>query len=140
MKNLIFLFFFFLFSISFQAKAQESEDSVVVVKGQVSDYYISVKKKKMLTGKVTDEKGQPQEVIDEKDLIIDVDNLTPIPTLLIEIGSKKEVERVRAVKMLVAYLKKGVNADQKEQITFALEIAQGDRSQRVREVVTDAMK
>jgi len=85
-------------------------------------------------------KGQPQEVIDEKDLIIDVDNLTPIPTLLIEIGSKKEVERVRAVKMLVAYLKKGVNADQKEQITFALEIAQGDRSQRVREVVTDAMK
>lgn len=85
-------------------------------------------------------KGQPQEVIDEKDLVIDINNLTPVPTLLIEIGSKKEVERVRAVKMLVAHLKKGVNADLKEQITFALEIAQGDRSQRVREVVTDAMK
>jgi len=82
--------------------------------------------------------GQPQEVIDEKDLIIDVNNLTPVPTLLIEIGSKKEVERVRAVKMLVAHLKKGVNADLKEQITFALEIAQGDRSQRVRDVVSDA--
>lgn len=85
-------------------------------------------------------KGQPQEVIDEKDLVIDINNLTPVPTLLIEIGSKKEVERVRAVKMLVAHLKKGVNADLKEQITFALEIAQGDRSQRVREVVTDALK
>lgn len=41
-------------------KSQE-EDSVIVVKGQVSDYYISVKKKKMLSGKVTDQNGQPLE-------------------------------------------------------------------------------
>jgi hypothetical protein len=61
MKNLIYLLIACSFFFVFQAKAQESEDSVVVVKGQVSDYYISVKKKKMLSGKVTDQKGQPVE-------------------------------------------------------------------------------
>ena len=61
MKNLLLPLFFFLFSLSFSAKAQESEDSVIVVKGQVSDYTITLKKKKFRTGQVTDPDGNPLE-------------------------------------------------------------------------------
>ncbi|MGE5428731.1 MAG: hypothetical protein ACM3O8_12615, partial [Methylococcaceae bacterium] len=41
--------------------AQEPEDSVVVVKGQVSDYYITVKKKKYRSGQITGPDGKPLE-------------------------------------------------------------------------------
>jgi hypothetical protein len=41
--------------------AQEPEDSVVVVKGQVSDYYITIKKKKYRSGQITGPDGQPLE-------------------------------------------------------------------------------
>ena len=61
MKNLLFSLFFFLFSVSFSAKAQEPEDSVIVVKGQVSDYTITLKKKKFRTGQVTGPDGKPLE-------------------------------------------------------------------------------
>lgn len=46
---------------AFQATAQEPEDSVIVVKGQVSDYTITIKKKKFRTGQVTGPDGQPLE-------------------------------------------------------------------------------
>ncbi len=61
MKNLLLLFSFFLFSVSISAKAQEPEDSVVVVKGQVSDYTIILKKKKFRTGQVLGPDGKPLE-------------------------------------------------------------------------------
>lgn len=61
MKNLLFSLFYFLFSLSFSAKAQEPEDSVIVVKGQVSDYTITLKKKKFRTGQVTGPDGKPLE-------------------------------------------------------------------------------
>jgi len=41
-----------------QTKAQEHEDSVVVVKGQVSDYFITIKKKKYRTGQITGPDGK----------------------------------------------------------------------------------
>ena len=61
MKNLFLPLFCFLFSISFSAKAQEPEDSVIVVKGQVSDYTITVKKKKFRSGQVLGPDGKPLE-------------------------------------------------------------------------------
>jgi hypothetical protein len=61
MKNLLLPFFFFLFSVSLSVKAQEPEDSVIVVKGQVSDYTITIKKKKFRTGLVLDPDGKPLE-------------------------------------------------------------------------------
>jgi len=99
------------------------------------------KMQKMTSAPKAGKKGQPQaEVINESDLVIDENDLKPVPALLIDIGSKKEVERIRAVKMLIAYLKKGAVGDTKEQILFAIELAQGDRSQRVRDLVAEAMK
>ena len=59
MKNLLLPFFFFFFSVSVLVKAQEPEDSVVVVKGQVSDYTITIKKKKFRTGQVLGPDGKP---------------------------------------------------------------------------------
>ena len=61
MKNQLLPFFFFLFSLSVSVKAQEPEDSVVVVKGQVSDYTITLKKKKFRTGQVFGPDGKPLE-------------------------------------------------------------------------------
>jgi hypothetical protein len=61
MKNLLFPLFFFLFSVSLSAKAQEPEDSVIVVKGQISDYTITLKKKKFRTGQVLGPDGKPLE-------------------------------------------------------------------------------
>lgn len=99
------------------------------------------KMQKIAAGSKAPKKGQPQaEVIDEKDLEIDEDNLKPVPPLLIDIGSKKEAERIRAIKMLIAHLKKGVTGDTREQILFAIELAGGDKSQRVRDLVAEAMK
>ena len=46
----------------FLAHPQELEDSVIVIKGQVSDYYITVKKKKKFrSGHVTGSDGKPLE-------------------------------------------------------------------------------
>lgn len=61
MKNILFPLSIFLFSFSLSAKAQEPEDSVIVVKGQVSDYTITLKKKKFRTGQVTGTDGKPLE-------------------------------------------------------------------------------
>ena len=61
MKNLFLTFSIFLFSFSMPTKAQESRDSVIVVKGQVSDYTITLKKKKFRTGQVTGPDGKPLE-------------------------------------------------------------------------------
>lgn len=61
MKNLFLPLFFFLFSLSISVKAQEPEDSVIVVKGQVSDYTITVKKKKFRSGQVLGPDGKPLE-------------------------------------------------------------------------------
>ena len=61
MKNLLLLFSLFLFSVSFSVKAQEPEDSIIVVKGQVSDYTITVKKMKFRTGQVLGPDGKPLE-------------------------------------------------------------------------------
>jgi len=41
--------------------AQEPEDSVIVVKGQVSDYTITLKKKKFRSGQITGPDGKPLE-------------------------------------------------------------------------------
>ncbi|MEZ7892444.1 MAG: HEAT repeat domain-containing protein [Candidatus Wallbacteria bacterium] len=80
------------------------------------------------------------ETFSEQDLVIDENNLKPVQTLLIEIGSKKELERIRAVKMLAAHLKKGAIGDTLEQISFALELAQNDSSSKVRDEVTNGLK
>ena len=61
MKKLLLTFIIFSFFFAFQATAQELEDSVIVVKGQVSDYTITLKKKKFRTGQVTDSDGKPLE-------------------------------------------------------------------------------
>lgn len=61
MKNILFPLSIFLFSFSLSAKAQEPEDSVIVVKGQVSDYTITLKKKKFRTGQVNGTDGKPLE-------------------------------------------------------------------------------
>jgi len=57
MKNLLLPLFFFSLSVN----AQEPEDSVVVVKGQVSDYTITLKKKKFRSGQVCSPDGKPLE-------------------------------------------------------------------------------
>jgi hypothetical protein len=58
----LFLFFMVsLFCFPIQGVSQEQEDSVIVVKGQVSDYYIPVKKKKFRTGQITGPDGKPLE-------------------------------------------------------------------------------
>ncbi|HPG57639.1 MAG TPA: HEAT repeat domain-containing protein [Candidatus Wallbacteria bacterium] len=85
-------------------------------------------------------KGQPAEVFTEKDIEIDINNLKPVPILMTEIGSKKESERIKAIKMLIAHLKKGASGELKEQILFAIELAAGDVSQKVRELVAEALK
>ncbi|EKD68827.1 MAG: hypothetical protein ACD_47C00414G0001 [uncultured bacterium] len=85
-------------------------------------------------------KGQPAETFTEKDLEIDINNLKPVPILMTEIGSKKESDRIKAIKMLIAHLKKGASGELKEQIVFAIELAAGDVSQRVRDLVAEALK
>jgi hypothetical protein len=85
-------------------------------------------------------KGQPAETFTEKDLEIDINNLKPVPILMTEIGSKKEADRIKAIKMLIAHLKKGASGELKEQIVFAIELAAGDVSQRVRDLVAEALK
>jgi|GEM_PF-4914321 len=85
-------------------------------------------------------KSQPAETFTEKDIEIDVNNLKPVPILMTEIGSKKESERIRAVKMLIAHVKKGASGELREQIMFAIELANGDVSSKVRELVAEAMK
>lgn len=61
MVKLYLIFLVSLFCFPTQIMAQEPEDSVIVVKGQVSDYYITVKKKKFRTGQVTGPDGKPLE-------------------------------------------------------------------------------
>jgi hypothetical protein len=85
-------------------------------------------------------KGQPAETFTEKDLEIDVNNLKPVPILMTEIGSKKEADRIKAIKMLIAHLKQGATGELREQIVFAIELANGDVSQRVRSLVSEALK
>lgn len=85
-------------------------------------------------------KGQPAETFTEKDLEIDVNNLKPVPILMTEIGSKKEADRIKAIKMLIAHLKQGATGELREQILFAIELANGDVSQRVRDLVSEALK
>lgn len=85
-------------------------------------------------------KGQPAETFTEKDLEIDVNNLKPVPILMTEIGSKKESDRIKAIKMLIAHLKQGATGELREQIMFAIELANGDVSQRVRDLVSDTIK
>ena len=60
MRNLFLIFVIGAFFFPFSANSQE-KDSVMVVKGQVSDYYITVKKKKFRTGQITDFLGKPLE-------------------------------------------------------------------------------
>lgn len=60
-KIILLLLVFTLCWYPFAGTAQESEDSVIVVKGQVSDYYITVKKKKFRTGRITGPDGKPLE-------------------------------------------------------------------------------
>jgi len=57
MKHFSLVFFFFLL-LSCNLWAQE-QDSVIVVKGQVSDYYIPVSQNIDIEGFIYDEKGQP---------------------------------------------------------------------------------
>jgi len=85
-------------------------------------------------------KSQPAETFTEKDLEIDVNNLKPVPILMTEIGSKKEADRIKAIKMLIAHLKQGASGELREQIMFAIELANGDVSQRVRDLVSEALK
>ncbi|HEY3369979.1 MAG TPA: family 43 glycosylhydrolase [Prolixibacteraceae bacterium] len=61
MVRLFHIVLVLLFSFPTQSTAQEPEDSVVVVKGQVSDYYITIKKKKFRTGQITGPDGMPLE-------------------------------------------------------------------------------
>lgn len=60
MKKL-FRFFLILICLSPAFSGAQTNDSIRVVKGQVSNYYIPVVKKKLIAGKVTNEKGQPLE-------------------------------------------------------------------------------
>lgn len=100
--------------------------------------------KKITSTRADSKKGgkgaAPAETFTEKDLEIDVNNLKPVPILMTEIGSKKESERIKAIKMLIAHLKKGATGELKEQIIFAIELAAGDVSQRVRDLVAEALK
>lgn len=48
-------------AMSSQAKSSHPDDSVRVVKGQVSDYYIPINTSYVISGKVTDEQGRPIE-------------------------------------------------------------------------------
>lgn len=61
MQKVILILLIFNFSFSQPNYAQETEDSVKVVKGQVSDYIITLKKKKFRTGQITGPDGKPLE-------------------------------------------------------------------------------
>ena len=55
LKIILILFFAFPFITSVKAQ----DDSVIVVKGQVSDYYITVSKPRIIEGYIVDEKNNP---------------------------------------------------------------------------------
>ncbi len=61
MNKIFLLLFLFISGHSSTISAQEPEDSVVVVKGQVSDYTITLKKKKFRSGQITGPDGKPLE-------------------------------------------------------------------------------
>ncbi len=60
MKNCLLVLIAISFFYPFRVRAQE-QDSVIVVKGQVSEYYITVKKKKFRSGQITGPDGKPLE-------------------------------------------------------------------------------
>ena len=61
MKKILLCLLVCVSCFPFLARPQEPEDSVIVVKGQVSDYYITVKKKKFRSGLITGPDGKPLE-------------------------------------------------------------------------------
>lgn len=58
-KIFLFVFILSICGYSSTTTAQEPEDSVIVVKGQVSDYYITIKKKNHRVGQITGPDGKP---------------------------------------------------------------------------------
>ncbi len=115
-------------SIDMQAEEEKEKERLKKITSVKSDFKKSGKNQ------------PPVETFTEKDLEIDINNLKPVPILMTEIGSKKEADRIKAVKMLIAHLKKGASGELKEQILFAIELANGDVSQRVRDLVNEALK
>ncbi|HSO86337.1 MAG TPA: family 43 glycosylhydrolase [Draconibacterium sp.] len=61
MQKIILILVIFTLCFSFLNHAQEREDSVIVVKGQVSDYTITVRNKKFREGQITGPDGKPLE-------------------------------------------------------------------------------
>lgn len=61
MKKIIIALYFVCISFLPGLFSQEKNDSVIVVKGQISDYVITIKKKTYRNGRVTDSDGKPLE-------------------------------------------------------------------------------